>query len=373
MTPIRHTALIHNYMLSKISGSEVYLKPEYLQKTGSFKIRGAYHKLKSLPKGSKVVAASAGNHAQGVAYAAKFFDMKCTIVMPRTASPAKVAATKSYGADVVLYGNNYDEAASRAQKIPGVMVHAFDDPLVIKGQGTVGTEIVQDMPDVDEIYLPIGGGGLAAGVVEAVKPKYPHIRIVGIQSAGSPGTYNLIKNASFPHFWTIADGITVHKPGDMTIPGLHGLDDIVLVDDDSITKAIFLMLERMKTVVEPAGAVTLAHVITNKPAPGKKVVCIVSGGNIDMYSLGQVVNRGLFLSQRLVKVQFTLPDRPGTFKMTVDAITEADANIVEVEHDRLRHAGTATVTISMEVHGPDSINKMLELFKAKGLDYVRLT
>lgn len=373
MTPIRHTPLIHSELFSTMSGSHVYIKPEYLQKTGSFKIRGAYTKLKSLPKGSRVVAASAGNHGQGVAYAAHFFDMKCTVVMPRTASPAKVAATKSYGADVILYGNNYDEAASKAGQIPGIMVHAFDDQEVIYGQGTMGVEIIQDMPDVEEIYIPVGGGGLAAGVVDAIKSDRPDIRIVGVQATGSPGAYNVIKHESLPHSGTIADGITVHAPGEKTLPGLRGLDDMVLVDDDSTTMAIFLMLERMKAVVEPAGAVAIAHLIKNRPAPGKKVVCVATGGNIDMYSLGQVVNRGLFLSNRLVKFQITLPDRPGTFKTAVDAITDADANIVEVLHDRLRNAGTATVTISLEVHGPEPINRIIESFQRHRLDYVRMT
>ncbi|MCE2614933.1 MAG: threonine ammonia-lyase, partial [Nitrosopumilus sp. (ex Thoosa mismalolli)] len=356
---IKKTPLIHSPTFSNLTESDVFLKAEFRQKTGSFKIRGAYYKIKSLSDEEKkqgVVAASAGNHAQGVAFASSLENIPCTIVMPKNASPAKVAATKGYGATVILEGVNYDESSSKAKEISketgATMIHAFDDPQIIAAQGVIGLEILEDLPDVEEVYLPIGGGGLAAGTLIAIKQKNPNVKVIGVQSKSFPSMYESVKQGSLTSSGgerTIADGISVKIPGQLTYSVINELiDEIVLVDDTEITKAMFLLMERMKFVVEPAGAVSLAYLISKKPAPGKKVVAVLAGGNVDMYLLGQIVDKGLATMGRLLKISVLLPDRPGAFKEIVDEITMANANIVEVVHDRLSsdiNAGSAGVTL----------------------------
>ncbi len=384
---IKKTPLIHSPTFSDLSNSEVYLKAEFRQRTGSFKIRGAYYKIKSLSDEEKkngVVAASAGNHAQGVAFAASLEKIPCTIVMPKNASPAKVAATKGYGANVILEGINYDESSSKAKEISkktgATMIHAFDDPQIIAAQGVIGLEILDDLPDVDEVYLPIGGGGLAAGTIIAIKEKNPNIKIVGVQSNSFPSMYESVKKGTLTASGgerTIADGISVKVPGQLTFTIIKELiDEIVLVDDTEITKAMFLLMERMKFVVEPAGAVSLAYLISKKPAPGKKVVAILAGGNVDMYLLGQIVDKGLAAMGRLLKLSILLPDRPGAFKEIVDEITLANANIVEVVHDRLSsniNAGSAGVTLNLETQGKEQAEALIETLRAKNIQFTLLT
>jgi threonine dehydratase len=278
---IRKTPLTYSPIFSNLTGSEIYLKSEFLQKTGSFKIRGAYFKIKSLSDEEKrngVVAASAGNHGQGVAFAASLENIPCTIVMPKSASPAKVSATRGYGATVILEGTNYDESWSKAKEIAeksgASIIHAYDDPQIIAAQGVIGLEILKDMADVDEIYLPIGGGGLAAGVLIAVKSKNPNVRIIGVQSSSYPAmkkSFDAKKLESVGGEHSIADGIAVKNPGKNTFEIINDLiDDIVLVDDSQIIKTMFLLMERMKIVVEAAGAVSLAYLLDKKSSPGKK-------------------------------------------------------------------------------------------------------
>ncbi len=388
---IKKTPLIHSSTFSKLTGSEIYLKAEFRQKTGSFKIRGAYYKIKSLSDEEKrqgVVAASAGNHAQGVAFASSLEKIPCTIVMPKNASPAKVAATRGYGAKVVLEGVNYEESSSKAKEIAqetgATMIHAFDDPQIIAAQGVIGLEILDDLPDVDEIYIPIGGGGLAAGTLIAIKEKNPRIKVIGVQSKSFPSMYDSVKRGSVTTCGddggdkrTIADGISVKVPGQITFKIIKELiDDIVLVDDVEITKAMFLLMERMKFVVEPAGASSLAYLISKKPAPGKKVVAILAGGNVDMYLLGQIVDKGLAAMGRLLKLSILLPDRPGAFKDIVDEITLANANIVEVVHDRLSseiNAGSAGVTLSLETQGREQAELLIDALKKKNIQFTLLT
>ena len=384
---IKKTPLIHSPTFSELTGSDVYLKAEFRQKTGSFKIRGAYFKIKSLSDEEKkqgVVAASAGNHAQGVAFASSLEKIQCTIVMPKNASPAKVAATRGYGAKVILEGVNYDESSSKAKAIAketgATMIHAFDDPQIIAAQGVIGIEILEDLPDVDEIYLPIGGGGLAAGTLIAIKEKNPQVRVIGVQSKSFPSMHDSLKQGSLTASGggrTIADGISVKIPGQLTFTIIKELiDEIVLVDDVEITKAMFLLMERMKFVVEPAGAVSLAYLISKKPAIGKKVVLILAGGNVDMYLLGQIVDKGLAAMGRLLKLSILLPDRPGAFKEIVDEITLANANIVEVVHDRLSsqiNAGSAGVTLSLETQGKDQAELLIESLKEKNIQFTLLT
>jgi len=384
---IKKTPLIHSPTFSELTGSEVYLKAEFRQITGSFKIRGAYYKIKSLSDEEKkhgVVAASAGNHAQGMAFASSLEKISCTIVMPKNASPAKVAATKGYGANVILEGVNYDESSAKAKEISketgATMIHAFDDPQIIAAQGVIGLEILDDLPDVDEIYLPIGGGGLAAGTLIAIKEKNPNIRVVGVQSKSFPSMYESVKQGSLTASGgerTIADGISVKTPGQLTFDIINELiDEIVLVDDTEITKAMFLLMERMKFVVEPAGAASLAYLISKKPAPGKKVVAILAGGNVDMYLLGQIVDKGLAAMGRLLKLSILLPDRPGAFKVIVDEITLANANIVEVVHDRLSsniNAGSAGVILSLETQGKEQADLLIAALKKKNIQFNLLT
>jgi len=384
---IRKTPLIHSPTFSNLTNSEIYLKEEFRQKTGSFKIRGAYYKIKSLSEEEKkhgVVAASAGNHAQGVALASSLENISCTIVMPKNASPAKVAATRGYGANVILEGMNYDESYFKAKEIAkktgATIVQAFDDPQIIAAQGVIGLEILEDLPDVEEIYLPIGGGGLAAGTVIAIKEKNPNVKVIGVQSKSFPSMYESVKQnerRSTGGDRTIADGISVKMPGEITFEIIKNLiDEIVLVDDDEITKAMFLLMERMKFVVEPAGAVGLAYLISKKPSPGKKVVAVLAGGNVDMYLLGQIVDKGLAAMSRLLKLSVLLPDRPGAFKEIVDIVTLANANIVEVVHDRLSsdvNAGSASVTLNLETQGKEQAESLIKSLQEKNVQFKLLT
>lgn len=380
---IRKTSLYQSDTFSRMSGSKVYLKAEFQQKTGSFKLRGAYAKIKSLTFEEKkhgVIAASAGNHAQGVAYASKLEKIPCTIVMPLTASPAKVAATKKYGAKVLLEGINYDESWEKAQQISkktgAKIIHAFDDPKIIAANGAIGLEILEDLPDVEEIYVPIGGGGLAAGILLAVKEKNPQVKVIGVESKAFPAMKNSLKAKRLQAVkgnHTIADGIAVKMPGKNTFKIINKLiDDIVLVDDAQIVKTMFLLMERAKIVVEPAGAVTLAYLLDAKPSPNKKVVPILGGGNIDMYLLGQIVAKGLSAMGRMVKIFILLKDKPGALKEVIDVIASLSVNIVEVVHDRLStniEAGTAGVTLSLETEGKEHAQRLISNLKAKNIQF----
>ncbi len=304
--------------------------------------------------------------------------------MPKNASPAKVAATKGYGAHVILEGNSYDESWMKAKQIAeetgAISVHAFDDPQVIAAQGVIGLEVLEDLPDVDEIYVPIGGGGLAAGILLAVKTKNPKIKVIGVQSKSFPAMKNSLASGELQSVGgerTIADGISVKKPGQITFSIIKELiDEIVLVDDDQIVKTMFLLMERGKMVVEPAGAAGLAYLLEAKPAPGKKVVPILCGGNVDMYLLGQIVAKGLTHMGRLVKLSILLPDKPGALKELVDEIASLSVNIVEVVHDRLSSeiaAGSAGVTLSLETEGQKHADELISHLKNKNINFKILT
>lgn len=380
---IRKTPLYHTETFSKMSGSQVFLKAEFQQKTGSFKLRGAYAKIKSLSKDEKkngVIAASAGNHAQGVAYASKLEKIPCTIVMPITASPAKVSATRGYGAKVLLEGVNYDESWAKAQEISkktgAKIIHAFDDPKIIAANGAIGLEILEDLPDVDEIYVPIGGGGLAAGILVAVKKQRPKTKVIGVESKAFPAMKNSLKVGRLQAVKgsrTIADGIAVKTPGRLTFKIINDMiDDIVLVDDTQIVKTMFLLMERAKMVVEPAGAVALAYLLDAKPSPNKKVVPILGGGNVDMYLLGQIVAKGLAAMTRMIRIFILLKDKPGALKEVIDEIASLSVNIVEVVHDRLSSnidAGTAGVTLSLETEGKEHAQRLIAHLKSKNIQF----
>ena len=380
---IRKTNLEFSETFSNICGANVYLKNEYEQKTGSFKIRGAYSKIISLTEDEKskgVVAASAGNHSQGVAFASNIENIPCTIVMPKTASPAKVSATKSYGAKVVLEGITYDESWAHAQKISAetdaTIIHAFDDSHVIAGQGVIGLEIMEQLPEVDEIYVPIGGGGLVAGIITAVKEKYPKVKIIGVESSAYPAMKKSLENNSLETVTgstTIADGISVKTPGKLTFEIIkEKIDKIGTVDDRDIINAMFLLMERSKAVVEPAGAVALAYILKHKPESGKNVVPILCGGNIDMHLLGQIVSKGLSGMGRMLKISVLLKDKPGALKELVDEISSINVNIVEVIHDRLSmdvSAGSAGVTISLETEDQNQSNELVNHLQEKNIKF----
>jgi threonine dehydratase len=384
---IRKTSLVFSDTFSQLTGSKVYLKNEFEQKTGSFKLRGAYYKIKNLAEDEKskgVVAASAGNHAQGVALAAAMEKINCTIVMPRNASPAKVAATKEYGAEVVLEGKNYDESWIKAQEIAKTsgaqIIHAFDDPQIIAAQGVIGLEIMEQLPNVDEIYVPIGGGGLAAGILIAVKTKNPNVKIIGVESKSFPSMKNSLDSGKLETVdggFTVADGMSVRTPGKQTFEIIRDMiDKIVLVDDEEIIKTIFLLMERSKVVVEPAGAAGLAYLVSKKPSPGKNVVPILCGGNVDMYLLGQIVSKGLAAMGRMMKIFILLKDKPGALKEVVDELASLSANIVEVVHDRLSsdvHAGTTGVTLSLETENQKHTDQLIQHLKDKHIDFKVLT
>lgn len=377
---VHKTPLELSTTFSDMSGCDVYLKLENLQKTGSFKIRGAYNKLAVLcetKKPTAVVASSAGNHAQGVAFAANKLGVPATIVMPRSAPIAKVMATENYGAKVELFGTIYDDAFNHAMDIRddmnGVFMHPFDDLDVIAGQGTVGLEILQDLPTVDVVVVPAGGGGLLAGVATCIKSINPRIRVIGVQAVGANAIANSfgsekVINSEFVR--TIADGIAVKNPGEITHTYINEfVDEIVTVSDDEIAETILLLLERSKQVIEPAGAVSLAAVLNGKiNADGLRVACVLSGGNIDVSFINRVIEQGLVKRGRKLKFNTILPDVPGSLVTLSTYISELGANIVMVSHDRdnieislneaIIHIGCE---VSSEIHGKKVVDGLTEL------------
>lgn len=370
------TGLVHNTTFSEMTGNFIYLKTENLQKTGSFKLRGAFNKIANLPKEQKqygVIAASAGNHAQGVAMAATAYGIKSTIVMPKHAPLSKIAATKSYGAEVVLYGEVYDEAYEKARQIQkqsgAVFVHPFDDREIIAGQGTIGIEILEDVPDADIIVVPIGGGGLISGIVIAAKHMKPDIKIIGVQTKNLPSmarslSQNHITTVEGPA--TIADGIAVKTPGELTFKIVKKfVDDIVTVDEDEIANAILLLLERAKVVSEGAGAASVAAILNRLDiVRNKKIVALISGGNIDVNMLSRIIDKGLVKSGRKIFVNTLILDRPGTLSQLLNLIAETGANVLSITHDRATAdipLGYAKVKLELETADVQHVVKIKEL------------
>ena len=370
------TGLVHNTTFSEMTGNFIYLKTENLQKTGSFKLRGAFNKIANLPKEQKqygVIAASAGNHAQGVAMAATAYGIKSTIVMPKHAPLSKIAATKSYGAEVVLYGEVYDEAYEKARQIQkqsgAVFVHPFDDREIIAGQGTIGIEILEDIPDADIIVVPIGGGGLISGIAIAAKHMKPDIKIIGVQTKNLPSmarslSQNHITTVEGPA--TIADGIAVKTPGELTFKIVKKfVDDIVTVDEDEIANAILLLLERAKVVSEGAGAASVAAILNRLDiVRNKKIVALISGGNIDVNMLSRIIDKGLVKSGRKIFVNTLIPDRPGTLSQLLNLIAETGANVLSITHDRATAdipLGYAKVKLELETADVQHVVKIKEL------------
>lgn len=341
---IRPTSLIYSPKIAP--DCHLYLKPENLQVTGSFKVRGAYYKISRLSEEEKakgVIACSAGNHAQGVALAATKRGIKSLICLPDGAPISKVEATKGYGADICLVKGVYDNAYQKALELKMqhgyTFIHPFDDDDVIAGQGTIGLEILEELPDADAVIVPIGGGGLIAGVASAVKAVNPKCKVYGVQAAGAPSMFNSIHShaiETLPNVSTIADGIAVKTPGQHTFEICEEcVDEIVTVTDDEISTAILALIEEQKLIAEGAGAVSVAAAMFGKvPVKGKKVVCVVSGGNIDVTILSRVINRGLLNTGRSADITIELTDKPGQLSEVSRIIAEKGGNVVSIYHDR---------------------------------------
>ncbi len=376
---IKKTPLIYSGVFSNESGNEVYIKPENLQLTGAFKIRGAYNRLSHLSEAEKengVVAASAGNHAQGVAYAAAKLGVKATIVMPSQTPLIKVDATKSYGVDVVLYGDCYDDAYSKALEIMeatgATLVHPFDDPMVIAGQGTIGLEILAELDDVDVVLVPIGGGGLISGVAAAIKGMNPSVKVIGVEPEGAQTlNYSLQKNriSELAEVSTIAEGVAVKKPGDRTFELVRDMvDEIVVVSDVDVLEAFLLMVEKEKLVAENAGVLSLAG-LKKLDFHGKKVVCVVSGGNIDVVTISEMINRGLISRGRLFCFSVELHDTPGELLKISTILAQNNANVIQLDHnqfktlDRFKHV---QLEITLETHGHDHVTEIKEALAKEG-------
>ncbi|MCI2175219.1 MAG: threonine ammonia-lyase [Bifidobacterium thermacidophilum] len=391
----KHTEIIASPVLSDMTGHQILLKPENLQVTGSFKIRGAYNKIDSLSEDQLargIVTASAGNHAQGVAYAARERGAKATICMPTITPPLKVDATKAYGADVVLHGDVFDEAAAYAQKLSDeqgmIYVPPFDDYEVICGQGTIAMEILEDVPNVTDIVVPLGGGGLGAGVALAVKTFKPEVRVIGAIPEGAPAFKNSFaagRVVPADKVVTSAEGVAVKRPGDLTFALLNEfLDDLITVSERDINEMILLMLEKHKLVVEAAGAVSLAalehlNLRSRKfaSAPGPHVlVPIMSGGNIDTVTIGAVIQKGMIARGRIMNFEVELPDLPGQLLKVAQVLAEQRANVIALDHDQFKASGHYTnavaLGVTVETNGPDHIDRVLEALKQAGFDPKRI-
>lgn len=365
--------------------AEIYLKPECLQHTGSFKLRGAYYKISQLTPEEKkrgVIACSAGNHAQGVALGAKHNGIKALICLPAGAPISKVEATRSHGAEICLVPGVYDDAYAKAIELRDkhgyTFVHPFDDPLVIAGQGTIGLEILEEMPDVDAIVVPVGGGGLISGLAFAVKTLRPDIKVYGVQAEGAPSmaeSVHLHRMIRLNSVSTIADGIAVKEPGINTFDLCNRyVDEIVTVSDDEIAAAILYLIEKQKLVSEGAGAVSVAAVMSGKiPVKDKKVVCLVSGGNIDVNTLNRVIARGLKVGGRLSNLTIDLADKPGQLSGVCNVIADLGGNVLAINHERTGHTRSindCTIRIELETRNHEHIQQIKEGLHEHGFQVV---
>ncbi|MBR6507411.1 MAG: threonine ammonia-lyase [Clostridia bacterium] len=380
---IRPTPLAKAYGIAP--QCDLYFKPENLQNTGSFKLRGSGYKIAMLSEEEKakgVIACSAGNHAQGVALAASKCGISSLICLPDNAPISKIEATKNYGAKVCLVEGCYDDAYNKAMSLKDELgltfVHPFDDENVIAGQGTIGLEIVNDIDNIDAVIVPIGGGGLISGVAYAIKAINPRIKVYGVQAAGAPSMYNSVNSGSIqtlPSVSTIADGIAVKRPGDNTFDMVSKyVDDIALVTEDEISSAILALIEKQKMIAEGAGAVSVAAAMFNKfPVEGKKVVSVVSGGNIDVTSLSRVIERGLMKSGRSSSLLIELVDKPGQLKDVSRIIADCGGNVTSVHHER--NGNTESINgcylrIVMETRDYDHVQQITEALKSEGFKIV---
>ena len=375
------THLIYSPIFSEESGNQIYIKPENLQKTGAFKIRGAYNKINKLTEEEKkrgVIASSAGNHAQGVAYAARELGIKAVIVMPKTTPLIKVQSTKKYGAEVVLYGDVYDDAYQKAKELEAqegyVFVHPFDDIDVLEGQGTIALEILEEMPDAEVIVVPIGGGGLISGIAAAAKMIKPDIKIIGVEPSGAASATEALKKnkvVTLPEANTIADGTAVKRIGDLTFNCIKQyVDEVVTVDDYELTEAFLLLAEKHKIIAENSGILPLAA-LKKLTERGKKVVPVVSGGNIDVLMISSMINKGLISRDRIFNFAVSIPDRPGELAKITHIIADVGANIVKLAHNQFKNLSRfrdKEVLITVETNGTDHVQALVEAFAAKGYE-----
>lgn len=376
---LKETNIFYSKVFSLESGNDVYIKPENLQTTGSFKIRGAYNKICNLDEDSKqkgLVAASAGNHAQGVAFSALELGVKATIVMPKSTPLIKVEATRAYGAEVVLFGDCYDEAYERATQLRDehgyTFIHPFDDEEVIAGQGTLGLEIMEQIQDVDYIVVPVGGGGLISGVALAAKAINPQVRIIGVEPEGAKGMWLSLKENKLTELErvdTIAEGVAVKRPGKIPFEIVQKyVDQIVTVTDVDIMEAFLVLLEKEKLIAENAGVLSLAA-LKKLNIYNKKVVCIVSGGNIDVVTISELINRGLVIRGRVFCFSVELKDRPGELLKISSILAELSANVIKLEHNQFKTIDRfkqVHLEVSLETNGHNHIREIKETLEKNG-------
>lgn len=376
------TNLIYSEYFSAQTGAKVYLKPENMQYTGAYKLRGAYYKISTLTEEERakgLIAASAGNHAQGVAYAAKAYGCKAVIVMPETTPLIKVNRTKSYGAEVVLYGQVYDEACAKAYELAEeygyTFVHPFDDLDVATGQGTIAMEIIQDLPTVDYILVPIGGGGLITGISTLAKMLNPSIKIIGVEPAGAASMAAAKKAGhvvTLPSANTIADGTAVKTVGEVVFPYVNeNVDEFVTVEDNELVTAFLDMVENHKMVAENSGLLAVAALRKLDYIKGKRVVCVISGGNMDVITMSSVIQNGLILRDRIFTVSVLLPDRPGQLAKITRVVAEAKGNVIKLEHNQfvtVNRNEAVELRVTMEAFGTEHKNQIIESLRENGFD-----
>ncbi len=375
------TDLIFSDYYSEQTGAKVYLKPENMQRTGAYKVRGAYYKISTLSEEARskgLITASAGNHAQGVAYAAKSYGCRAVIVMPTTTPLIKVNRTKALGAEVVLHGDVYDEACEHALKLAEengyTFIHPFDDPAVATGQGTIAMEIYKELPLVDMILVPVGGGGLATGVSTLAKLLNPRIQVIGVEPEGAACLSASLKNGkvtTLPTVNTIADGTAVKTPGSLIFPYLQkNLDDVVTVSDEELVETFLDMVENHKMVVENSGLLTVAA-LHHVDCKGKKVACVLSGGNMDVITMSSVVQQGLLLRNRIFTVSVLLPDKPGELMKVAGIVAKENGNVIKLEHNQfvsINRSAAVELKITMEAFGTEHKEQIVEALTKAGYE-----
>ena len=384
-TVIEKTKLIHSTVFSEESGNDIYIKPENLQKTGSFKIRGAYNRIAKLTEEEKsrgVIAASAGNHAQGVAFGAQKLGIKAVIVMPKHTPLIKVEATRKYGAEVILHGDVYDDAYNKAKELQAeygyTFVHPFDDEDVIEGQGTIALEVLEELPDAEIILVPIGGGGLISGVAAAAKMKNPQIKIVGVEPEGAASAVAALENnevVELSEAVTIADGTAVKKIGNTTFDYIKKyVDEIVTVSDYELMEAFLLLVEKHKIVAENSGILSVAG-LKKLNVKGKKIISILSGGNIDVLTISSMINKGLVNRGRIFTFSVDLPDKPGQLVAVSEMLSNQNANVIRLEHNQFKNLDRfheVELQVTVETSGEEHIEKIIKNFKENGYIIKRL-
>ena len=378
---ISQTELVHSQYLSDLCGNQVFLKPENMQVTGAYKIRGAYYKTTRLTPEQRalgLITASAGNHAQGVAYAARHAGVKATVVMPTTTPLMKVERTKSYGAEVILHGGVFDDAAEYAQKLAAergmTYIPPFNDLDVACGQGTIAYEIFQSLPDVDKILVPIGGGGLAAGVATLAKLLNPHVKVIGVEPAGAASMKASLEAGeivTLPSAVTIADGVAVRTPGDKVFPYIQkNVDEIITIEDDKLVEAFLDVMENHKMVVENAGLLSVAA-LKHLDCRDKNVVCLLSGGNMDVITMASLVQYGLIIRGRVFSFSVMLPDRPGELVRIAQIIAEQKGNIIKMEHNQfvnINRQSRVELRVTLEAFGHSHKETILNAVRAQGYE-----